>query len=327
MSRSSLKEYEERVLEVLHFNPLINVSAVSRKTGLPDYTVRRVVRRLRDRKLIAFRAMVNVYALGFTQYAVFASLASAGEKVHTQFREKLIRSEEVSFVCEMGGEYQYAITICARSAQQALAFLGKLSKQFGAALNEHAFSIQTRLFDFPCKFLLPKVERSQGCSWGVTEKTRSFDQTDHRILSSMSHLNEYSLTEISRASGVAISSVDYRLSKLESDGVVSGYFYEIKTEKFGFHPYLLTVYTRGVDPLLTRRMTDFCRTEDSVRIMVENLGAWDYELGIEVRNPRDASVVAQKLHEHFRDEIRSVRILPVLSYLKVANYPFKNFPA
>ena len=325
MPRTFLRDDEEQVLGVIHFDPRCPVKTLSKRIGLPEYTIRRVIRRLKNKGIIKFRPMINVYMLGLTQYAVFFSLASAGQKVHIHFRDKLVRSDEVSFVCELGGEHQYGITICARSAVEVLAFLGKLSKEFGAALNEHILSIQTRLYDFPCKFFLSKVSRNSSCSWGLSNTVIKIDKTDHLILSALRQLSDYSLTELAHRSDLPISTVDYRLHKLEEQKVISGYFYQINTEKFGFYPYLLTVYTRGVAPPLTKRMVEFARNEDAARIVVETMGAWDYEIGIEVKTPKDASLVAQRLHEEFRDDIRSIRILPVLSYSKVENYPFRTF--
>lgn len=321
----TLSENERRVLAAIHMQAMAPLAAIRKESRLPDHTIRYALAKLKDKGLIHFSPVINVYRLGLAHYGVFLALASAGKEMHARFVNSLVESEQVSFLCEVGGDYQYGMSICAPGLLQVSEFLDRLSRRFGDIIFEKAIAVRLALADFPIKHLLGKNADSTPMAWGVSREFASIDAVDHQILRALSIVGMPSKTRISAEAKLPLSTLEYRLKKLEKGGIIVGYRYLLDTMKLGVLSYFLLVQLKGIDSSFKGEFRRFCAQHVNVRFLVENLGAWDYEVGVEVHKPREVVTLIQEIHDRFRNKIAGIRSLPVFSYAKVQNYPFKNY--
>jgi hypothetical protein len=59
-----------------------------------------------------------------------------------------------------------------------------------------------------------------------------------------------------------------------------------------------------------------------VRFLIETVGGWDFELGVETFDTRLMSSIVLDIYERFGREIVGLRVCPIFNTLKVENYPY-----
>lgn len=319
---SILTQNETRLLAFLHMRADAGLQEISRATGLKPYTIQYSLRRLRERDLIQFSPVIDVTCLGLFHFGVFMSTRGTGADRLVSY---LCESEEVSFVARFGGDYQLGFSICARNIVEVSRFLDKLSVRFNDAIFERLLAVRTELCDYPIKHLFGNAHRHRPLEWGGAERLIQLDQLDHEILSALPTIDTFSKAELARRISAPASSVDFRLRRLERQGVIKGYRFLIPLERFRVLPYCLFVLARQVDKTVRKRVRKFARFHQNVRFLVENLGAWEWEFGVEVTDQGEISRIIQNLYDQFGANIVSIKAQPVLSYEKVSNYPFKSY--
>lgn len=321
-----LKPNQKKVLSVLHMEADLPLERVCEVTGLRIHAVRYALKRLKEQQLILRSPIIDVYKLGFTHYGVFFSLAIEDKKKHQQLISSLVASDKVSFVCELGGEFHYAVSFCARDLFQLAYFLDDLSEKYGNVFYERAVAARLALHDYPIKSLFGVPRKVSVLGWGVSEEIFEYDQIDHSILKGLSSWPEASKYELSDRLKIPFSTFDFRLKKLEEKKVIVGYRYFVNTEKLGIQSYLILIYLKSMRQRLKNRINSFCSVHPHVRFLVENLGGWDYEICVEVSDPKTVTGIVREINEEFGSSLNTVKVLPIFDYLKVSNYPFKKYP-
>lgn len=67
----------------------------------------------------------------------------------------------------------------------------------------------------------------------------------------------------------------------------------------------------------------FCLGHHNVNFLIEYLGAWDYEVGVEVENAKDILTITEQFYSRFGDVLNTIKVLQVFDYPKVSKYPLK----
>jgi hypothetical protein len=91
--------------------------------------------------------------------------------------------------------------------------------------------------------------------------------------------------------------------------------------------YSLLIFTRGIDPEVSKQLLDFSVQHPQVIFFVENLGPWDYELGFETTSPKDVAVFTNKLYDLFGSRVHAIRPIQIFQTLRESSYPFIEAPS
>jgi hypothetical protein len=82
---------------------------------------------------------------------------------------------------------------------------------------------------------------------------------------------------------------------------------------------------KTVDEKFKRSLFDFCAKHQNVNFLIEYLGAWDYEIGVEVENAKDILTITEQVYASFAEMLNTVKVLQVFDYPKVSKYPFRSY--
>ncbi|MCB0354713.1 MAG: Lrp/AsnC family transcriptional regulator [Bdellovibrionales bacterium] len=321
-----LSDKERLILHAAQLEAKATAKALSKATGFREHTVRYCLSSLRQRGVLEYVPFINVYPLGFTQFGLFFSLASERADSNAELLDFLSRSEYVSFIVQVGGDFQYGISVCTRDIFGLSAFLKLLASRFGNLFFSKAVAARERLTDFSMKYLSPRSKEIRELSWGNSPFQQSFDETDHKILRAANEGEFQSMRELAKRAGLGQSLVEQRFRRLEKDGVIVGHHYVVRTDKLGIQSFYLLIDSKGLRPNLSEDLFKFAREHPNIIFFVECLGSWDFEMGIEVEDPQDAVRLKQALTDKFGDSLNSIKLLFVFRYHKVSKYPFRSYP-
>ena len=150
------------------------------------------------------------------------------------------------------------------------------------------------------------------------------DHIDHLILSALTADGTMSGHQLARLLGLPQSTVDYRLKKLKSAGIIVGSYYAVKGERLGITSYLCLVSTKGISAAFREKALAFCAQHPEIVLMIESVGSWDFEFSIDAFSAEDAMKTSEQLLDHFGRDIHWLKMIPLFSYPKVLEYPFSS---
>lgn len=164
----------------------------------------------------------------------------------------LVSSEQVSWVGLLGGDFQCGVSVCVRTVHEFSEFLTTLGNKFGGLFFEKSIAVLCRLYHFRMKYLSPCKGPVDYLEIGQNPVKFRGDELDHRILAALANSSTPSRRHIATQLGVAHSTVDYRIDRLEKSNIIVGHSYLADTSVFGVHMYLLVMYVKIVDETFKR---------------------------------------------------------------------------
>jgi DNA-binding Lrp family transcriptional regulator len=313
---------ESKVLSVLHLEAEAPTTIVSKMCKLPMHTVQYCLRSLIERELIAKVPYINSGKLGLTSYGVLLSINTEERNLHQRFKKRVSSTKGVTYFAELGGEYQYYVAIATRTPVQLREFFDMVSLEFGPIVFRKDVVAQIELHDYKLSYLLGDRSRVDELGWGVTTELVDVDSIDRAILSALSRAGGRSNREVARKLGLASSTFEFRVRRLEKSGVIVGYRYLIDTLRLGVQSFTIGLTTRGLSRDFRNRIQVFSQKHRHVRFLIETVGGWDFELGVETFDTRLMSSIVLDIYERFGREIVGLRVCPIFNTLKVENYPY-----
>jgi Lrp/AsnC family transcriptional regulator len=159
---------------------------------------------------------------------------------------------------------------------------------------------------------------------GKAAEQSTIDELDRNILNLISQGHFIPDNEIAGQLKVSPSTIVRRVAALRDAGILLGDTYRINAGILGYSSYRLLITMKRLGADIRRRMVHFCDEELAVRIMVESLGSWDYELELEVADNRHIKELTGRLYEAFPHDIVSLNVIPIFQHLKYSGFPVEK---
>lgn len=315
-----LGDKERKIVLAAQFRAADPISALSKATGLRSHVIQYHLERLKDQGIIRRAALVDVYRLGMTEHTIYFSLAPERQTATTQLTSFLESSPRVAWFAELGGAFQYAVTVCSQNARELTGFLEHLGRKFGKIVFEKSIAHLVSFSLYRKKYLHAGRAACDSLTFGETAESLELDDTSRRILSAVVKGGAPSGREIARQLGLARTTVDYRLRKLEEDGVILAYVYFVNAARIGMQTFKVLVYAKGLGVTLRSAIHQFAARHPNIVNLTSYLGSWDYELTVEVESSRDMVPVVQDLYSRLGDQIARAEVLPVFRQVQPQSF-------
>jgi DNA-binding Lrp family transcriptional regulator len=320
-----LTERERKVLGVIEHRAGLPINETAKFARLKVSSLRYCISRFTERGVIIGQApFINVYPLGLTDYTIFFSLAALTAAQKARLLQQLISSTCVSWVGSLGGEYQLGVAVTAERIQEVPRLFRNLGKDFENIFHQKTVSVRIHFTAFGRKYLAPLLPPPALTACSNEDQRVELDPTDKLILSTLSDRGHNSQREISRLTGVPLSTVTRRIAKLEELGVICGYLFRYNLSKLGFSTYRILIHTRGVSVGFRDKLYAYAKAHPRVIHFVECLGVWDYELGVEIEDASQLNQVIEELYEKFGEAIYGTKTLQIFRHLKYSSFPFSK---
>ncbi|MCB0328270.1 MAG: Lrp/AsnC family transcriptional regulator [Bdellovibrionales bacterium] len=316
-----LSEKEAHILTCLELSADLGIPELRRITGYREHTLRYALNRLVERGIVTKSPFINLAKLGFTLHNIFFSLSSDNKKLKDALLKEMVKTPEVSWVAEFGGDYQYGIEICAFELAEVQRILYGFSEKFGNIFFQKAVSTQFAAHVLPRRYLSKKKVVGQPLSIQSQGGTVAIDELDEKILSALAQQGNVSHRQLAKEIGVPLSTFELRVKNLKKKGVILGSFYQVNPASYGASSYKLIVYGKGVNGALRDNLLAFADRHPNIISMFECFGSWDYELGVEVFEPREVASITQELYEEFGSELNNIQVLSKFQTLKLVLFP------
>lgn len=316
-----LSDKEAKVLAAVELSADLGMVEIRALTGFRDHTIRYAISKLEERNIIKRLPFINLAALGYQIHNIFFSLGSENEKLKQKIVTALQESEEVTWIAEMGSDFQFGIDVCVRSIQGVRKLLDSLTEKHGNIFYQKTISTQFSASLLPRGYLANLKKGPKSLTIEPYDEVVEIDDLDCRILAGLSEYGDVSHRKVASALGVPLSTFELRVSKLKEKKVLLGSFYSVDSNRFGMNSYKLLLFAKGVDPELRKRVRDFAEKHRNAVSLIECFGSWDYEIGVEVLSPQDVVAITQEVYRELGDGIISVKAFSMFRSLKTVLFP------
>ena len=317
-----LSQRDRRILLHAQLQADRPISALRQNCPYHEHSIRYAVQQARRQEMIQPRCFIDLCRLGYSQYEIFFSLSARSHGEDRKFIEELVSSERVSFFCELGGDYQYGVNVCAKNLREVSDFFDSFSERHGEIFSEKSMAARLALFFFGNKYLSDEKRVVDQLSYSACTEFVTVDQTDQIVLHALTNSSFSSRRQLARSLNMPLSTLEYRIKRLEERQVVIGYYYHVDPQKLGMQSYLLLVCVKGVNRAVKEGFFEFCKSHPNIVVLIHCLGNWDFELMVDVATSNDIIAVTQQVREQLGVALQFIKVLPFFNYLKVAEYPF-----
>ncbi len=319
-----LTSAQTKIIVAAQLNADASLTKLRGRAGVREHTIRYTLDRARMRGVIERRHFINLFKLGYLQHEVFFSLSSEQPGVREALLPHLKASDKISWIGRLGGDYQYGINICSRDVTEAVNFFDALSVRYGRAIIEKNLSLRVALTYFGNRYLAPTVKPAPPLRYQSTTELVTIDQTDHRLLAALTSDGDASGHELARRLCIPQSTVDFRLKKLKSSGVIVGSYYALCGEQIGIQSFLCLIATRGIGSGFRDKALAFCAAHPEIVVCIESIGSWDFEFVIDALSSEEAMRTSEQILDYFGRDINWLKVIPLFGYPKVHEYPFSS---
>ena len=318
-----LSPLEKTILSAIDVDAVVSVEALAKKIRARSHVVRYTLHALTNKSLYRPKVLINPYILGYMDYVVLFSISA---KEHGTQREKLLQmltqSKEVSWVGEVGGRYHYGVSVLAVQISDALQFFDSITRKFGRLIHERSFALRHASNIYGKRYLDSKVSNPPLRYSAPSLPPIQLDELDKKILSYFSKSFNYNISSAARALGMIPSTLERRISRLIKEEVIIGYYNSISGSIPQIERYKIILKLRGMSSTFKKAIDQFCLNTPYCTHLIECLGSWDYELGIEVPSGKDTISITNALYRDFSSEIVELEVLPEFTCLKFVNCPW-----
>jgi len=321
-----LRPFEAELLQLVEYAPELSAAKVAKRLGCQSSRVAYTLRKLRDDGIITRRPIVNYSQLGYTNVGVYFSLRSARRERVEALLTSLARRSEVAWLGSLAGAHQYGMAVLVPSLAVFGTFLRDLGDQYDALLAARVIVPRLLVYGYP-RYASAKTLRPHSAIALIGTQPTPIDALDHAILQHLVNGESGSIRDLAHQLSASSATVERRVTRLEREGVIVRWIYSINTELLGRHAFRLLLSTPHSSTGLEIKLKQFCARHPAVTMLIQCLGGWDYEIEVEVDDPKEITTLAQQLLEAFEGNLEQVQICSELRDWKFSLYPFTQVPS
>lgn len=319
---ADLNDRERDILAFTYFQADISIKAISQGTGYREHVVRNAFSRLKSAGLLRVRPFVNPYALGWTEYVCWISFLTTDEEARGRFVNALVNSPFTTYVGEAGGAYDLVIFICTKEISGVTGFFDDQVSSVPGIRIEKSILICKNVAMFPPKYFIPKKIPLGNLSYGPVAKVMTIDSVDHNILRDFAQTDKPSVRILANKLGIPVSTYEYRVKNLRKRGIILALGHLIPGYLDGLIPFVLLVKVANNGKAFRKSFFSFCEKHRDVSMLIETIGAWEYQIGIHLKDARELKKVVQRIKVEFENSVSSIISFSIGNSFKLSPYPF-----
>lgn len=315
-----LSEKERRILVAAQLKANTSVTVLQRETGYPPHVIRHSIKRLLDAEILSPYTLINIAPLGFDKVAVFFSLSTNDQGVRRKAIDYLLGLRCVVSVSELVGDYEYFMSIACRGTTDLASILGQISETIGC-FHQRAVSTRSALFLYQRRYLAELDTPREFVAYHMGGEQIDLGPEYLAILGAIDECGAPTPALLARKTGQPLSSVTYRVARLEQERIIAGYLYGVRVGNLGISMHDVLLSTRSSGPKIRERMHELCLNEPNVIGLAHCLGSWQFELRVEVRDSRELMAFCNRIKVGLGDEVMHLKTHTMVRELKYMKLP------
>jgi len=320
---TQLTQRERDIFSLVEFNVEMPAAEVARKLKMPVASVHYTLRRLLEHEILRPRCFINSCRLGLIDVGFYFSLSEQSKRGRENLIARFKQHPSVAYIGSVLGDFQYVAVLMCRDLNHFSSLITELTGSHDNVVSDKQIVPRLSVTRFARKYLSPRFATLQSMQLKADGEPEKLDETDTKIVWALGNRPYESLRELARFLGLPLATVDRRVKKLREQGIIQGLFYDLNVDRIGVQSFRVLISIQGLSCAIRKEIAQVCATHPLVTYMIEVLGSWDLEIGIETFDPRQVSGVVEELHTQSGGKISGVRVLMELEDFMCRHYPGK----
>jgi DNA-binding Lrp family transcriptional regulator len=319
-----LSELERTILVTAHLRAGDSAREIARRLKLQERTVRDHLHRMEQRGIIRRLFFINVYPLGLRYFNIYFSFSSTNHTNRQRIVRELQQSAKVSWIGELGGDFNLGFALLVRTPEECLIFLEELSSKVGEIFLQKEIVSHRSLTLFSARYLAPHVPSTDALGYAAAAESEppvELDSLDSALLRLLSAKGSLSIRAIAQSLGTPHSTIALRMKRLSTLRILSGEWYGVDVKRLGYQTLKLLVEVRSSSQKLKRDLYRYVEQCPQFVYLIECLGKWDFEIGCDVATDASIASIIDEFTDTFGNAIVAVKIVPMFKVLKSSLFP------
>ena len=310
---------ERIILAAIQLNADSSLAEIRKASGCREHQIRYCIEKYKSKDIILKRPVINWSLLGYTEYSIILSLTYKNARARSSFRDFLISSKLTGDVSEVGGNYDFLIATLVRNVRELHDFFLDIANLTGVRVIEKRVAARIVNTSFRRKHLAITAGQENEITIEHRKEPIKVDAIDEKIIYGLVSEAYDSIRELARKLELPHSTVDQRLKYLKSCDVLVGFVYGMHFEKMGLRMFRLLITAPNPTALFSKSLCKWAAKHKQVIGIIQTVGAWDYEINVEVNLPGDIKSITQELFEEFSSSLDRINCLSAFAYPKVTS--------
>ena len=315
-----ITETAHRLILASESNALISNQALAKACGLSIEHTSRLRSRLIEEEIIKPRVFLNVMALGYLDIKIFFSLAKSSPKKQEQLLSNLKRQTGVAWIGRYTGEFSMGVALYCKSPLVVSNITDSFSELSGITFSRR--TILTRLQYTWLGHASQRPEKRHGLSLIPTKEITTLQERDLQILKHLGNKPFEGVRALAKALGESPSTMSRHLQRLEQARIIQGYFYACDPSVFNLETYRILLSFSTLNAKKRAAIIKWTKEQPQATFFSESIGAWDFELGFELKKSRELSPICDTLQEACGDSLRDIKIITETQEMYSNFFPF-----
>jgi DNA-binding Lrp family transcriptional regulator len=316
-----LNDNERLFIAITAMDAAASAKKIAQQLGIREHTVRHIRDSLLQREVITPIYMIDTYRLGFTDFRVFLSDIAEPTRVRTSFEKRVLQHHQAYWVARLNGAHQYGITFLAKDPCEMIDFFAAVQPHPDGLYANKTISIAGDWTVFPPSYLAPELRVRDSITTTSRVRIPPLEHQDISILEAMARNPSANIATLARKTGMAATSLTYRVDKLTEMQVIRGQTYLLNCPSLGISVYRIMVVEKGLSLPERERLRKYFYQHPNVCALLACTGGWDYELRFECANPESVEEFSQTIVDNFGAGIGSIQVSQQIKILKRISYP------
>lgn len=147
-------------------------------------------------------------------------------------------------------------------------------------------------------------------------------RNDKKLLIVLSRNCRLSQNELSKLTGFSRDSVNYRIKKLEKDGIIKKYVCHFSNQKLGVDNFVVFVKLSNIDSFKEKRLIEKLSTIENIKILFKTRGEYDLLIVVGSKNKIHLSQIINRISNICSRELSEMDLGIYIKILKNEKYDF-----
>ena len=310
-----LTKKEADFLAVAQFDADLTYKEMAKKYNLGERSIRKILEKLSRVGLLKKTVFIDPFKAGLKTILLYFSIRGGSNQQREQLLKSMIKTPSITWLAELGGDYQYGCAFQTSNFNTVKQALASITRLHSGIIREKTVLSYNGLTLLPRGFFSKHVTKKYYSCCEVPN-ARIRDNTDLSILSLLSSNGTISGRAIGAKLGISHTTVENRISQMANDGLILGSYYRLAARKLGCHTFKFLISLRKFDRDSEVEFYKFLVTHPMINCIIETVGNWDLEVGVDSILSSEVPALAYEIHEKFDILIAAIKVIPVFEVHK-----------
>lgn len=300
----NLDSYDRKILFELDRDARQPLSKIAKKVRLGSDLVDYRVQRLLKRKLISrFTPLINPLACGVNLYKTYIQ-HRFGEEELTDFIRLLKKTPSTWWVAEGHGRMDLLFSLALPNVQEFQKQQDKILSKYGQLIIDLDVYTIVETIRFPKGYLLEKSPKA--IPWIKTPPKKPLDKLEASLLQAMAENSRIPISTLSDKLNSTPAIISYRLARLEKEGFILGHRVQLDYTEMQMLFFKVMIELRNFSPKIRKDLLAFCQAKPNITCFVQQIGAVQVEIEVEVGNYSEFDEVISDIRRTFQASVGRV---------------------